>query len=244
MQLSLKEQKAREKLCIALDGLINLEEIESRISELKDYAAWFKIGKACFTRFGPEIIKMVHKHNKRVFLDMKYHDIPNTVKETAEAAADMKVELFNVHASGGSEMMKAAVKASSGKSKIVAVTVLTSLDDHILNNELCIKETTAEHVLHLAKLAEKSGCYGIVCSALDLPKIRDYLPKDFFYVTPGIELGEVSIGKDQKRTATPGYAIKEGSSLVVVGRAISMHKTSEERKKAAKQVLGDMAKYI
>jgi orotidine-5'-phosphate decarboxylase len=249
MLLTDKEQLAKEKVCLPLDGLNSIEEVKKRIEELSSVVGLFKIGKESYTRFGPAVIELVHKYDAKVFLDLKYHDIPNTVKGAANAAANLGIYMFNVHASGGSEMMKAAMEGArkgaeeSGNRvpKVIAVTILTSLDQNALNNELNIHTTVEEQVLNLAKLTLDAGLNGIVCSAADLYAIHDKLPKNFMYVTPGIKGPNTEAGKDQKRVFTPGNAVKDGSSILVVGRTITGHKTSEQRIKAGYEILKDIA---
>jgi orotidine-5'-phosphate decarboxylase len=245
VELSEKEQEARKRVCLPLDGLNTLEEVEKRVVELSSYVGLFKIGKESYTRFGPEVVKLVHSLGSDVFLDLKYHDIPNTVKGAAKAAAELGVYMFNVHACGGLEMMKAAVEGarlgaeSSGnkKPRVIAVSVLTSLDQKSMNCESRVLGTVNEQVLHLAQLSHEAGLDGVVCSAADLQAIKRYLPKDFMYVTPGIKGPNTEAGEDQKRIATPGNAIEDGSSILVIGRAIT---AAKDRVKAAKEVLGDM----
>ena len=252
MQLTDKEMLAREKVCLPLDGLNSIEDVKNRIEELSPVVGLFKVGKESYTRFGPEIIELIHKYDAKVFLDLKYHDIPNTVKGAANAAAHLGVYMFNVHASGGSEMMRAAMEGAvkgaeeSGNTvpKVIAVTVLTSLDQEILNNELNVHTSVEEQVLNLAKLTLTSGLDGIVCSAADLYAIRDKLPRSFMYVTPGIKGPNTEAGKDQKRVFTPGNAVKDGSSILVVGRTITGHKTPEERLNAGYEVIQDIVKML
>ena len=252
MQLTDKEQMARLKVCLPLDGLNSLQEIKKRVVELAPVVGLFKIGKESFTKFGPQAVELVHKYNAEVFLDLKYHDIPNTVKGAANAATQLKVYMFNVHASGGKEMLTAAkegaLKAASEYSlrmpKIIAVTVLTSIDQNILNTQVNIPGKVEEQVLSLAKLTNEAGLDGIVCSAADLYAVKDKLPDDFMYITPGIKGPNSQAGHDQKRVFTPANAVKDGSTILVVGRAITVHKTAEERIQAGYEVLQDMAKYL
>jgi len=240
--LTEQEQEARKKLCLPLDDLATLEEVKSLVEELSPYVGLFKIGKGSFTRFGPEVVKLVQSYGSEVFLDLKYHDIPNTVKDAAKAAAELGVYIFNVHASGGLEMMQAAktgIQDSQHKPKIIAVTILTSLDQEQLNQELNLSGTVEEQVLHLAKLSQQAGLDGIVCSAADLTSIKNKLPADFLYVTPGIKGPQTNAGSDQKRVMTPGNALEDGASILVIGRAITQ---AEDRKAAALAVLKDMIK--
>jgi orotidine-5'-phosphate decarboxylase len=243
-KLTKKQKRAREKICLPLDNLHSLKEIKNLVKELSPFVGIFKIGKETYTRFGPEAVKIVHAHGSKVFLDLKYHDIPNTVKGAAKAATDLGVHIFNVHASGGLEMMKAAlqgIKESKKlkKPKVIAVTMLTSLDKEIMNKQLKLKGKIEYQVLHLAKLAKKSGLDGIVCSANDLKAIKNKLPKKFMFVTPGIKGPSTNAGKDQKRVSSPKNAIKNGSTILVIGRAITKAKN---RAKAALEILEDLSK--
>jgi len=254
MKLLHKEKLARERLCLPLDGLNSLEEIRKRVDELKEIVGLFKVGKESFTRFGPAVVKLIHEYEREVFLDLKYHDIPNTVRGAAAAATELGVYMFNVHASGDLEMMRAALAGASSVSeeqkirrpKIVAVTVLTSIDTNILNNELNVLCSVEEQVLRLAKLTHKAGLDGVVCSAADLYAIKDKLPRNFMFVTPGIRgVHEAApAGADQKRIFTPGNAIKNGATILVVGRTITAYKTSEDRIRAGLEILKDMARFI
>ena len=246
--LTKKEQKAKEMVCLSLDGLATMDNIRARVEELSPVVGLFKIGKETYTRFGPEAIKVVQHYGANVFLDLKYHDIPNTVKGAAYAASQLKVYMFNVHASGGLEMMKAAVEGAKKYRteipKIIAVTVLTSIDKNILNNELRVSGTVEEQVLNYAHLAKQAGLDGIVCSGADLYAVRDKLPDDFMYVTPGIKGVTTPAGADQKRVFTPGNAVQEGSSILIIGRAITKPKTPEKRIQAGYEILKDMAKHL
>lgn len=252
MELTEKEERARERLCLPLDGLNTLEDVSRRIEELSPFVGIFKIGLESYTRFGPEVIRLIQGHGSEVFYDSKYHDIPNTVRGAARAASDLGVYMFNVHATGGSAMMKAAVdgaRESAGQSgkripKIIGVTVMTSIDRHILNEEIGMEGEVESHVLRLARLAEGSGLDGIVCSAADLPSIRGELPANFMFVTPGIKGPNTPAGADQRRVVTPGEAIGNGSSILVIGRAITAGKTNEERIRSAREVLADMAAHL
>ena len=249
MELAEKELEARKKVCLPLDGLNTMDEIKNMVEELSPYVGLFKIGKETFTRFGIESVKVVKEFGADVFLDLKYHDIPNTVKGAAKAAAEMGVYMFNVHASGGLLMMQVAKDGVeeanvADKPKITAVTILTSIDKNILNNEIGISGEVEDEVLKLARLTKEAGLDGVVCSAADLYAIKDKLPEEFMFVTPGIKGPNTPAGADQKRVFTPGNAIKDGSTILVIGRAITGFDTKEERIKAAKEVLQDMAKNL
>ncbi len=243
-QLTPEEQIAKQKVCLPLDGLHSLEDVSARIQELSPMVGMFKIGKELFTRFGPEVVKLVQKYGANMFLDLKYHDIPNTVKGAANAAAQLGVYMFNVHASGGLEMMQAAMQgaregaAESGNPvpKVIAVTVLTSLNQENLTQH-GITGTVENNVLRLAQLARQAGLDGIVCSAADVAAIKPHLPDDFMFITPGVKGPRTPAGSDQKRVATPGNAVKDGSSILVIGRAIT---AAEDKVQAAKEVLQDI----
>jgi len=250
--LTPKEQEARKRVCLPLDNLKTIEAAEARVQELSPIAGLYKVGKGSFTRFGPDIVRMVQGNVANVFLDLKYKDIPNTVEDAAAAATELGVYMFNVHATGGKVMMAAALRGARTAAaehgvevpKVIAVTVLTSLDTQILNEQLGINETVEEHVLRLALLTRDAGLDGIVCAAKDLSYITPHLPDDFLYVTPGIKGPNTPAGADQKRVMTPGNAIVDGSSTLVIGRAITGPKTPEARLQAGYEVLQDMAKYL
>ncbi|MFT4303159.1 MAG: orotidine-5'-phosphate decarboxylase [Candidatus Woesearchaeota archaeon] len=243
-KLSSYEKKARNMICLPLDGINSISELRSRVKELSPYVGLFKIGKESFTKFGPSIIDIVHKFNSKVFLDLKYHDIPATVKGAVSAACLLGVKIVNVHASGGSEMLKAAVSGLKNKTtKLIAVTVLTSLDDNSLH-EIGIDEDVNNHVLRLANLTAECGLHGIVCSAKDLNFIKKKLPKNFMYVTPGISGIDNNVGNDQKRVMRADEAVISGASILVIGRAITGYNTKKERCIAARNILTKIANVL
>jgi orotidine-5'-phosphate decarboxylase len=244
-ELSSKERAAREMVCLPLDGLHSLSEVKDLVDELSPYVGLFKVGKESFTRFGPAVVSLVREHGAGVFLDLKYHDIPNTVKGAARAATELGVSVFNVHASGGSAMMAAArrgveeAEAAGGTApKVIAVTVLTSIDRQILNDEVGVPGELEDQVLRLARFTENSGLDGIVCSAADLHALTGKLGPAFLFVTPGIKGTTTPAGDDQKRVLSPGRAVSAGSSMLVVGRAIT---GANDRPQAAMEVLQDIA---
>lgn len=247
--LSKLQAISRMRVCLALDGLNTMEQIESTIVRLSPYVGIFKVGKELFTRFGPNLIHKINQGGGQVFLDLKYHDIPNTVKKASKVATELGVYMFNVHASGGQEMMKAAKEGvrealleNPGLTKpyLIAVTVLTSIDQEILQNELNVQGTLEEQVLNLAKMANQSGMDGIVCSGKDLYYIKPNLPEDFMYITPGIKApNSALVGQDQKRVMTPQNAIRDGSTILVIGRAIM---SADDQVKATLDILDDIGK--
>ncbi len=247
-QLSAAREAARAMVCLPLDGLDSLADIRERLELLGSFVGIFKIGKESYTRFGPAVIDEVHRSGSGVFLDLKYHDIPNTVRGAARAAAELGVSLFNVHAAGGRAMMEAAregAESAAGagrrRPKIVAVTVLTSIDEEILNTECGVPGDLETQVLRLAHLSATAGLDGIVCSALDLETLRPELEPGFMYVTPGIRGTTTPAGEDQKRVMSPGRAVAAGSSLLVIGRAIT---AAADQQAAAGEVLDDIAEAL
>jgi orotidine-5'-phosphate decarboxylase len=246
--LSEKELVARAMVCLPLDGLHTLDAVRARAEQLSPYVGLFKIGKESFTRFGPAVVDAVHAGGGGVFLDLKYHDIPNTVRGAARAATELGVAMFNVHASGGTAMMAAAregvdeaLSTSEVRPKVIAVTVLTSIDQEILNQEVRVPGRIEDQVLHLAKRTEAAGLDGIVCSAADLHTLRGKLGAGFLFVTPGIKGTTTPAGEDQRRVLSPGRAVAAGSSLLVVGRAIT---GAPDPTQAAREVLQDIANVI
>jgi orotidine-5'-phosphate decarboxylase len=235
-------------VCLPLDGLHSLADVEALVHELSPYVGLFKIGKESYTRFGPDVLSLVQKLGAGGFLDLKYHDIPNTVKGAARAATELGVAIFNVHASGGLAMMSAARQGveeaaphDSERPKVIAVTVLTSIDQSILNEECGVPGGVEEQVLRLAMATCAAGLDGIVCSAADLHALRGELPEGFLFVTPGIKGTTTPAGADQKRVFSPGRAVEAGSSLLVVGRAIT---GAADRPAAAREVLQDIVNVL
>ena len=216
------------KVIVALD-YANLADAKSLVSKLNPDYCHLKVGKELFTSTGPAFIDYLHSKHFKVFLDLKFHDIPTTVKKACEAASQLGVWMINVHASGGSSMLEAALEGINKSNQpplLIAVTVLTSMNQKILE-EIGVTTTLENQVLRLAKLAETSGLNGIVCSAKDLKFLKNQLHKSFLYVTPGIRMtGDAS--NDQVRTLTPIEAIKAGSSHLVIGRPITQSTNPSE----------------
>ena len=210
------------KVIVALD-FDNKREALNLVSQLDNSQCKLKVGKEMFTYFGPEFVKELVKRNFDVFLDLKFHDIPNTVAKACLAAADLGVWMLNVHASGGPKMMEHTQRElevlGDQRPKLIAVTVLTSMDQSQLS-AIGIDKTPEQHVLSLAKMTQNSGLDGVVCSAQEASILREQLGKDFLLVTPGIR----PIGSDkgdQQRTMTPPDAIQAGVSYMVIGRPIT-----------------------
>ncbi len=189
---------------------------------------WFKVGSQLFTRCGPEIVRELHKRQKSVMLDLKFHDIPNTVHESAAAAADLGVAMFTLHAAGGKAMIERAREAvSHTETRILAVTVLTSFTPEALREEVGLRESPAEAVPRYAALAMDGGAHGIVCSPREIALVREATPKDTLIVTPGIR-PEWSEKNDQARASTPADAVRAGATHLVVGRPILSHPDPRE----------------
>ncbi|OUR65444.1 orotidine 5'-phosphate decarboxylase [Methylophaga sp. 42_25_T18] len=181
-----------------------------------------KIGKELFTRSGPAIVTSLVNDGFDIFLDLKYHDIPNTVAKACKAAADLGVWMVNVHALGGAAMMTAAREAvgqSADRPALIAVTLLTSMDQTTFE-QIGLQGSIGDTVLRLAKLADDSGLDGVVCSAQEATRLRTQHGNDFQLVTPGIRPANSEQG-DQHRTMTPAQAIAAGSSYLVIGRPIT-----------------------
>jgi len=189
---------------------------------------WFKIGSQLFTRCGPDLVREVIASGKNVFLDLKFHDIPNTVAHGAKAAAELGAGLFTIHASGGRKMIAAARKAVEGTpARILAVTVLTSLSDTELRDEIGFHETAAQAVQRLARQAVEAGAHGIVCSPLEIALVREAVGPEAAIVTPGIRPAWAS-QDDQTRVLTPREAALAGATMIVVGRPILKHPNPAE----------------
>ena len=222
----------KPQVIIALDTN-RLEEAEEMVKGFGDRVEFYKVGSILFTAAGPAAVRMVRAHGKQVFLDLKFHDIPNTVMGAVAGAAELGVAMLTVHASGGPEMMRAALEGAGGKPVegargrmgaggraggagearpwVIGVTLLTSL---------AAGEDVAGRVLALARDAARAGLDGIVCSPLEVGPIRRALGPDLLAVVPGIRLARDARG-DQARVGTPGQAVKDGADFIVVGRSVT-----------------------
>ena len=223
----------KDRLIVALDAP-TLEVAEQWLIELKGVVHYYKVGLELFTAHGWKAVNLVKNYGGRVFLDLKLHDIPNTVSRTLAAVCEHEVDMVNVHALGGFEMMKMAREAvekySSGrviKPKLIAVTILTSHDQKTLSRELRIRGSVKDEVLHLAGLAKKAGLDGIVCSPEETAWVRKKFKEDFLIVTPGIRPVGADQG-DQKRIHTPAKALKAGSDYLVIGRPVTQSVSPRE----------------
>jgi orotidine-5'-phosphate decarboxylase len=215
-----------DKLILALD-VSEYDYALELIDKFKGYINIFKVGLELFTIAGPLIIDEIHKRGKRVFLDLKFHDIPNTVSSAGIAAARKGVFMFNVHASGGLDMMRRCrddvvnicLKENLNRPRILGVTVLTSISKEILRDEVGIQHSLRTHVRHLAGLTLKAGLDGVVASGQEAAMLRSHCGRGFLIVTPGIRTSWTP-ADDQMRTMTPRQAITEGADYIVMGRAI------------------------
>lgn len=199
------------------------ETLFNFLDNFKDEKPYLKIGMEIFYKEGLELVKEIKKRGHKIFLDLKLCDIPNTVYKAMLNLADAGVDMVNVHAFGGIEMMKAAKKAlieKNADTKLLAVTILTSLNDEALKNELLISEKLGDTVIHYAKNAKEAGCDGVVCSPLESTIVKQNCGEDFLTVTPGVRFADDDKG-DQKRVTTPSRARELGSSYIVVGRSIT-----------------------
>lgn len=235
--------KAADRLIIALD-IDNDEEALGLVADLKESVGMFKVGHQLFTAYGPDIVRRIIGMGGRVFLDLKYHDIPNTVAKASAEAAKLGVSIFNVHSLGGLDMMKAAAaaaKEAAGKHGlpepiVLAVTVLTSMDEMSLRRELKITRSLQREVAHLARLAQRAGMHGVVASPQEIKMLRRSVRGEFVILTPGVRPAWAA-KDDQKRVMTPGEAVKTGADFIVVGRPVLK---APDRKAAVQKILEEI----
>jgi orotidine-5'-phosphate decarboxylase len=213
-------------LIIALD-FANSSEVERFLTPFEDRKLFVKVGMELYYQEGPSIVQLLKEKGHQIFLDLKLHDIPNTVKSAMKGLARLECDLVNVHAAGGKEMMQAALEgleagttAGRKRPNCIAVTQLTSTSQEQMNNEQLIPVTLNESVLHYASLAKDAGLDGVVCSAWESKLILEKTGNSFLTVCPGIRMESDHVG-DQKRVATPDFARNAGVSSVVVGRSIT-----------------------
>ena len=212
---------ADPKVIVALD-FSSADEALNLARKLDPAQCRVKVGKELFTRTGPALVEQLQQMNFELFLDLKYHDIPNTTAQACRAAAELGVWMVNVHALGGRRMMEAAREAvanSTHQPLLIAVTILTSLDGSELA-EVGLSGEPVDNVVRLAKLAEASGMDGVVCSPREVSTLRETVADQFRLVTPGVRPAGAAVG-DQKRITTPEDAMRLGSSYLVVGRPIT-----------------------
>lgn len=216
-----------ERIMVALDYPV-AAEAERLIEQLEGIPCYMKVGMQLYYSAGPSFVESLKKRGYRVFLDLKMHDIPNTVKGGAESITRLGVDMFNVHAAGGVKMMQAALegadKAVSGgiseKPIIIGVTQLTSTDQGTMNNEIGIAGTVEEAVIRYARTAQAAGLHGVVASPNEASRIKEVCGPQFVTVTPGIRPAGSAIG-DQSRVMTPEQAFAQGTDYIVIGRPIT-----------------------
>jgi orotidine-5'-phosphate decarboxylase len=228
----------RERLIVALD-VPTAAAAQEIVAAVGDSALTYKVGMQLYTAEGPQLVRDLLSSGRRVFLDLKYHDIPNTVAAAVREAAQLGVSMLTVHASGGKNMLRAAVesaRAASPELTVLAVTVLTSMDEDDLQT-IGIPGTVIEEVLRLASLALASGCQGIVTSAREASRLRAELGDEFALVTPGVRPAGAG-HEDQVRVVTPAEAISAGASHIVVGRPIT---GATDPAAAARAILGQIS---
>ena len=232
-------------IIVALD--LVQEEALALANKLKPEECRLKIGSQLFTQSNDDLLLNLQDMGFDIFLDLKFHDIPNTVKEAVLASQEMGVWMTNVHALGGREMLKAArlelyPKEQSSSSLVstpllIGVTILTSLDRNSLD-EIGFKRGLEDQVLHLAKICKQEGLDGVVCSPREITKLRHVLGKEFLLVVPGIR-SESVVSNDQKRTDTPVSAIEDGADYIVIGREITLDKNPDNK---VKEILDSISK--
>jgi orotidine-5'-phosphate decarboxylase len=223
-----------DKLILALD-VSDYSYATELVAKFSSHIEIFKVGLELHTAAGQRIVEAIHKKGKKVFLDLKFHDIPNTVAKAGVAAARLGVFMFNVHASGGLDMMQkcrdevvnVCLKENIAKPRMIAVTVLTSMSQDVLKKEIGIQHSLKTQVRHLAGLALKAGTDGVVASAQESAMIRSHCGRGFLIVTPGIRPSWAA-PDDQHRMMTPKKALQAGADYLVMGRAILNHANPEQ----------------
>ena len=228
----------RQRLIVALDVSTSAAAMQI-VAALNSSVTTYKVGMQLYTAEGPQIVRDLTAAGHRVFLDLKYHDIPNTVAAAVREAGRLGVDMLTVHASGGGKMLRAAVEAAreaSPLTRVLAVTVLTSMDDNDLNR-VGVRGVVLDQVLRLAATAVADGCHGIVASAHEATPLRREFGDDFIIVTPGVRPLGTARG-DQARIVTPAEAIAAGADYVVVGRPIT---AAADPASEARSILGQIA---
>jgi|SRR3989338_2160357 len=219
----------KDRIIIALD-VNTIKELERLLDVLSPYIKIFKVGMELFYSCGPKAVDAIKKYDREVFLDLKFYDIPNTVRASSQAVTRLGVYMFNVHASGGMDMMKAALEGAEEESdrlgvdrpKILGVTLLTSMDNKALS-QTGIEQSPEEQVLKLARLTKDSGLDGVIASPQEAMQVRKDIGKDFLIVSPGVR-PDGAEKDDQKRIATPKKAIASGADYIVIGRPVTKAK--------------------
>jgi len=217
--------KAADKIIVALD-IATKEKALDLVEELRDEISFFKVGLQLYTAEGPEIVRAVLAAGSKVWLDLKLHDIPNTVARAVESASHLGVQMLTIHLSGGSEMIRAATGARTNDIMILGVTVLTSATEQTLR-EIGIADTVADQVLRLARLGTQAGIDGVVASPHEIKALRDEFGDKIKIAVQGIRPSWAEPG-DQKRFMTPREALEAGADYIGIGRPITAHRNPQE----------------
>jgi orotidine-5'-phosphate decarboxylase len=228
----------RQRLIVALD-VSSAAAAQKIVAAVGDSASCYKVGMQLYTAEGPRVVRDLAASGRRVFLDLKYHDIPNTVAAAVREASGLGVSMLTIHASGGGKMMRAATEVArdlNAALMVLAVTVLTSLDDNDLD-KIGVRGRVQDQVLRLAALALADGCHGVVASAQEASALRSELEGDFAIVTPGVRPAGAEPG-DQARVVTPAEAIAAGATHIVVGRPIT---AADDPASEARAILGQIS---
>ncbi len=228
------------EIIVALD-VQSRREAEDKVKEIGEAVNFYKIGLELFTAEGPDVVKAVKDLGKKVFLDLKFHDIPRTVERAVRSGGKLGVDLMTIHSVGGKAMIRAAADAAAefgaAAPKILAVTVLTSLDEADLRDIGVAGRTPAEQVMAMARFATENGAAGLVCSPKEVGALSKALPAGTLLVTPGVRPASAALG-DQKRVATPLDAVRAGSTHLVIGRPIL---AAPDPAKAARDILAEIS---
>jgi orotidine-5'-phosphate decarboxylase len=227
--------KAADKIIVALD--VPTQKAALLVEQLASEISFFKVGLQLYTAAGPEMVREILATGARVFLDLKLHDIPNTVGRAVESAAELGVQMLTIHLSGGEAMIHEAVAARSNKLSLLGVTVLTSADEQMLR-QIGIRSTINEQVLRLAELGAKAGVDGLVASPQEVKTLRADLGDDIKIVVPGVR-PKWAEAHDQKRVMTPRQALDAGANYLVIGRPIISHPDPRE---AVAKILEELGK--
>ncbi len=234
---------SNDRLIVALD-FEDLHSANQTIDQLGDFVEWFKIGGQLFTAAGPTSVETFRNLGKKVFLDLKFHDIPNTVAGAVAAAAKTGANMINIHASGGLEMMRAASDAADMQAYtlriprplLLGVTILTSIDEGSFQRDFATERKLRDQVAYLAELSQEAGLDGVVASPLEIDTVRRVCGDRFLIVTPGVRPRWAEAG-DQRRITTPSEAIEAGADYIVVGRPIT---GADNPREAAKNILQEI----
>ena len=233
----------KERLIVALDVPTRREAFQL-VKMLDGEVGAYKIGMQLYNSEGPDIVRDIQCLGGKVFVDLKFHDIPNTVAQTSKVMTDRQAFMFTMHASGGHKMLKTANDAAREEAEkkglvkplAVAVTVLTSINQQVFEEEMGFKRLIADQVVHWAKIAKEAGLDGVVCSPWEITPIREACGDDFIIVTPGVRPAWAATN-DQERVMTPKEAVQRGATYLVVGRPITKH---ENPKEAARLIVTEM----